>query len=372
MARRALGAPISEITATQSRAVHLAPARSVPRPVRPKPNLCDTCRMSADDEISRTLVRLLDGYQSTQLLYVAAELQIADALKNGAQSSIQLASDVGAQPGSLHRILRALAALQIVEELPDGRFALTPSGMLLAADAPRSQRGAALARGKLYYAALGELLPATRDGGTPFELLHGKSFFEHLQEHPDEAMAFRASMSSRSAREARAIVDSYDFRKFRRLVDVGGGSGVLLRTILAAAPNLEGLLFDLPSVVAGVELPAAGGNFFDAVPAGSDAYVLSRVIHDWSDDDAVKILENCRHAMLDDSVLLLAEALLPERAVDNPEAVRMDLHMLTLLHGRERTEGEYVQLVSRAGLSHRRTIPTASDVSLIEVKKGEA
>ena len=158
-------------------------------------------------------------------------------------------------------------------------------------------------------------------------------------------------MAARSAREADAVVAAYDFGPFRRLVDVGGGPGVLLRAILAANPGVDGLLFDRPEVVAGATLPALGGDFFIAVPAGADAYLLSRVIHDWPDADAVAVLRSCRRAMPRSATLLLVEAVLPELAADDPEAIRMDLHMLALLRGRERTASEFADLLAAGGFA---------------------
>ncbi len=315
---------------------------------------------------ARILARLGDGYLSTQLLYVAAALSIPDALADGPAAAGELAAAVGASPGPLHRVLRGLAAERVLDELPDGRFGLSPIGALLVEGAPGSQRGAVLARGSLYYAALGELLGAVREGRAAFELVHGESFFTHLAARPAQSAAFRASMAARSAREAAAVVAVYEFRRFRRLIDVGGGPGVLLRAVLAAAPEVDGLLFDRPEVVADATLPAVGGDFFTAVPPGADAYLLSRVIHDWDDDDAVAVLRCCRRAMSTDTTLLLVEAVLPARAADDPEAIRMDLHMLALLHGRERTAAEYAELLAAAGLTLVRVLPTAAGVSVLE------
>jgi hypothetical protein len=315
---------------------------------------------------ARDLARLVDGYLSTQLLYVAVALRLPDALRDGPGTAAELAETVGARPGPLHRVLRGLAADGVLDEHPDGRFALTPTGELLVDGAPGSQRGAVLARGTLYYAALAELLPAVRDGGTPFELLHGSTFFAHLATRPEQSSAFRASMAVRSTREADAVVAAYDFRGFRRLVDVGGGPGVLLDAILRASPGLDGLLFDRPEVVDASTLPAVAGDFFVAVPDGADAYLLSRVIHDWDDADAVAILRSCRRAMPADATLLLVEAVLPALARDDPDAVRMDLHMLALLHGRERTAAEYAALLTAAGLELTRVLPTGAGVSVLE------
>jgi hypothetical protein len=190
-------------------------------------------------------------------------------------------------------------------------------------------------------------------------------------------------MAGRAEREARDIVAAYDFSGLRRLVDVGGGSGVLLSAILGATPALHGVLIDRPAVIPdarrrfeadGVRERAEciAGDFFAAVPAGADAYLLSRVIHDWDDADAIRILATCRAAMPDESRLLLVEALMPERARDAPEAIRMDLHMLILFGARERTEREYRRLLRAAGLELQRIVPTVSPaaLSVIEATPG--
>lgn len=304
------------------------------------------------------LARLTDGYVVTQLLWVAAELRIADELAGGPRTAEELAEKVGADAGALRRVLRGLAAEEVFEELPDRRFGLTATGDLLREGVEGSQRGAVLARGGLYYGALAGLLDAVRDGGTPFERVHGMTFFQYLDAHPANSARFQGSMAVRAAREAAAVVEAYDFRRFRSLVDVGGGSGVLLREILRAAPQLSATLFDRPEVVRDAQLPAVGGDFFSDVPAGADAYVLSRVIHDWSDHEAVAILRTVRSAIPDTGTLLLVEAVLPERAADDPAAIRMDVHMLTLLGGQERTADEFTALLDVAGFRLDRVLPT--------------
>ncbi len=316
------------------------------------------------------LAGLVDGYLTTQLLYVVAELGVADALAGGARDATELAAQVGADPDVLGRVLRGLAAQGVLDEHPGRRFALNAVGDLLRTDHPRSMRGLVLTRGRTYYAALTGLLAAARDGGTPFDLVHGTTFFAHLAAHPEQGAAFQQSMTTRSRREAAAVTAAYDFSAFGSLVDVGGGPGLLLATILAANPGLSGTLFDRPEVVAGARLPSVAGDFFVEVPAGADAYLLSRVIHDWDDEEAVAILRTCRRAMPDTATLLLVEALLPDRAVDDPAAVRMDLHMLTLLHGRERTRAEYAALLAAAGLRLTRVIPAGagSGVHVIEAR----
>jgi hypothetical protein len=313
------------------------------------------------------LARLADGYLVTQLLHVVVALGVPDALADGPRSADELARELGAVPGALHRVLRGLAAEEVLDELPDGRFTLTPVGELLRVGAPGSLCGAVAARGGLYYRPAAELLAAVRQGGTPFELVEGRPFFDALAAAPERLAAFTASMADRSAREAGAVVDAYDVSRLGSVVDVGGGPGVLLRAVRERAPSADVLLFDQPAVVAGSDLPSAGGDFFTEVPAGADAYLLSRVLHDWDDDAARRVLQVCRAAMRPDSVLLVVEAVLPERAVDDPAAVRMDLHMLVLLHGQERTAAEYAALCAAAGLRLTRDLPTDAGVHVLEV-----
>lgn len=325
------------------------------------------------------LSRLMDGYLNTQLLYLAAVLGIADTLAAGPLTAAELGRAVGADPGALHRVLRGLAAEAVLEEHADGRFGLTPAGALLRDGVPGSVRGAVLARGDLYYRAAAGLLDAVRGGGSAFQQVNGREFFDHLADHPSEAAAFQGSMAARSTQEAADVVAVYDFGRFRHLVDVGGGQGILLAAILRAAPALQATLLDEPSVVeqAHPRLAAAGvldrcrvtgGDFFADVPAGGDCYLLSRVIHDWDDGAAQRILGRCRAAMPADGALLLVEAVLPERAQDQPAAIRMDLHMLTLLSGRERTAAEYEALLASSGFALRRIVstPPAAGVSVIE------
>ena len=314
------------------------------------------------------LARLADGYLVTELLHVAVTLGVPEALAERPRDAAELATALGAERGPLHRVLRGLASEEVLDELPDGRFALTDTGQLLRSDVTGSLRGAVTARAQVYAPAVAGLPDAVRSGGTPFELVHGRPFFDDLAATPERLAAFQASMADRSAREAGAVVATHDVSAFRTVVDVGGGTGALLRAVLARAPDADVVLVDRPEVVAASELPAVAGDFFTAVPAGADAYLLSRVLHDWGDDDAVRVLRTCRAAMRPDSVLLVVEAVLPERAVDDPAAVRMDLHMLLLLRGRERTAAEYAALCDRAGLQVTADVPTPAEVHVLEVR----
>jgi hypothetical protein len=317
------------------------------------------------------VARLIDGYLTTQLLYVAAKLGIADALVDGPREAGALARQIGARPDALKRVMRGLAAEGMLEERPDGAFALAPAGECLRSGAANSLCGAIIARGELYYRAAAGLLDCVRHGGSAFERIHGRPFFDYLAEDPGRSAAFQDSMTDRARHEAEAVVAAYDFTPFARLVDFGGGEGVLLAAILRAAPRLSAVLVDQPPVVerAGRRFDEAGlahrcelvpGDIFATAPAGGDIYVLSRVLHNWPDDAARAILANCRQAMDERSVLLLVEVVLPESAADNAAAIRMDLHMLALFDARERTAAEYERLLAGAGFRLTRTLPTRS------------
>ena len=272
------------------------------------------------------------------------------------------------------RVLRGLAIEGIVVE-EDGRFALTELGALLPAFA-----GLLRARGEVYYRGAADLLGAVRSGGTSFERVYGASFFEHLDAHPVPPGGVRGVDGGSRGPGGRCGRGRLRLRRrSRRLVDVGGGRGVLLAAILRTT-DLDAVLFDRPAAVEaaraflGERASCVVGDFFESVPAGADAYLLSRVLHDWDDEDALRILRVCREAMSADARLLVVDAILPERAVDQPFAIRMDLHMLLMLGARERTEAEFRALLARAGFDLVRVVPTGSPAGLgvIEAKiKGQ-
>jgi hypothetical protein len=335
--------------------------------------------VSAAVSPTQQVARLMDGYLITQLLYVAAKLGVAEVLADGPRDAAEVADAVGAQPAALRQVLRGLAAEGVFEEHPDGRFGLSPLGTCLRGDVPGSQRGAIVARGEVYYAATAGLLGAVQEGGVAFERVNGAGFFDYLARYPDLGAAFQASMADRSRQEAADVVAAYDFTPFERVVDVGGGPGILLEAVLRAAPSSNGVLLDRPPVVdrARERLMTAGftervtfapGDFFEGVPAGGDVYLLSRVIHDWDDDAAIRILASCRAVMGAHSTLVLVEAVMPERAQAQPAAVRMDLQMLTLFGGRERTAPEYERLVGAAGFRLVRVVPTRSPAGISVVE----
>ncbi len=327
--------------------------------------------MTDEAQLARRLQQLMDGYLTTQVLYAASELGVLDALASRPQTAAELADAAGVAEGPLRRILRGLVIEEVSVERADGTFELTAVGLALA-----RLPGPLQVRGSLYYRAAAGLLDAVRTGGTAFETAYGQPFFSYLDAEPEAQAAFEASMAGRAVAEARDVVAAYDFGPYRTIVDVGGGRGIMLAAILGAAPQATGVLLDRPEVVAQARshLGGAGlsdrvrlvaGNFFDEVPAGGDAYLLARILHDWDDVAAGAILDRCRAAMAPGSHLLVVDALLPERAdPDSSGAIRMDLHMLVLFGSAERTGSQLTALLDRSGFTVQRIIETHSPAGL--------
>jgi SAM-dependent methyltransferase len=315
---------------------------------------------------------LWPGIIAAQAIHVAAKLRIPDLLASGPKTIAELASDSGAHPPTLERLLRALSTLEIFARTPDGRFRNTPLTEMLRTDHPQSQRDAALFLPAAFlWRPLGELDESVRTGEAAFQRIFGQRFFEYLATHPDDGAVFNAVMTQGVAWTTPALLAAHDFSRFHRLVDVGGGEGALLRDILSATPGLCGILVDLPQVVtraAGVltgdiaaRCQIEGGNFFDSVPEGADAYILKGVIHDWPDEDALRILRNVRRAIRPDGTLLLIDGIVD--STSRPAGL-MDLLML-VVGGRERTEGDFRSLLAATGFVLTRIIPTEAS-SLIE------
>ena len=325
------------------------------------------------------LSQLIVGYRISQAIGVAAELGIADLLANGPRSSTELARATGSQPRALYRLLRALASVGIFTELEPERFGLTPMAEALQADAPASQRGQARQQaGDANWRAWGQLGYSVRTGETAFQHVHGMDVWEYRKQHPAANAIFNSAMTSGSALPAAAIAAAYDFSGFGTLMDVAGGHGLLLTTILSANPTLRGILAEQPHVVASarpiVEQSGVADrctvvevDFFASVPSGAEAYILKWIIHDWDDERALTILKNCRAAMGPNGTLLLAEAVIPPGDTPSPGKIE-DLQMMVGAGGQERTETEYRALFEAAGFGLTRIVPTRSPLSVIEGK----
>ena len=325
---------------------------------------------------NQLLQQMIMGFRLTQLLHVAAKLDIADLLADHPQSARDLAGICECNADALYRLLRALAQAGVLIELPQQRFQLAPMGELLRSEVDGSLHGMALLYGEPWlWNAYGQLLHSVRTGEPAFDHAHGARFFEYLETHEDAAKTFHDAMSAFSEQEIAALIGAYDFSRERRLVDVGGGHGRLLSALLRRHPRLFGTLYDLPSVVDGArelhesELAArsatVGGDFFEHVPSGGDLYLLKSVIHDWDDDRASRILKNCRAAMHDDSRLLVVERVVGDRS-EPSEAKLFDINMLAVLGGRERTQLEHQVLLDSAGFRLTRLIATSSPLTILE------
>jgi hypothetical protein len=323
------------------------------------------------------LRRMIMGFRTTQLIYVAAKLGLADQMQRGPHAASALANVVGADARALYRLLRALSTLGVVFEPVEGWFELTPLGHWLCSDQPGSLKDLALLYGDEWYWQAYSLLHHSVVTGRPaFEQTHGQSLYAYLDEHPDAANVFNRAMSAFSAQEATALLAAYDFSAATTLIDVAGGQGNLLAAILAAHQQLCGVLFDLPSVIEGCrgqwangELAArvqlVAGNFFEGLPSGGDAYLLKSILHNWNDAAAQRILQRCREAIPPHGRLLVVERVIPQGS-EPAEAKLFDINMLVVLGGQERTADEYGALLAASGFALQRVISTRSPLSIIE------
>jgi hypothetical protein len=325
------------------------------------------------------LQQLLRAPLEPQLIYLAVKLGIPELLHDGPQSSLDLAQQAAVHAPSLHRVLRGMAILDLVHEQADHRFNLTAKGALLQRDHPDTLADDALITGELL-PAWGGLLRSVQTGKPAFDTIFGQGLFTYAADHPQLEQSFNRQIAGMTAAIAQAVIAAYDFSGVATVVDIGGGYGSLLLRILAEYPAIHGVLFDLPAVISsareeiaaspvGARAACVPGDFFQAVPAGADLYVLQVVIHDWDDAAAVRILTTCARAMLDDSRIVLIERLLPEKAVDAPAVIQGDLNMLVLTGGRERNARDYDQLLSAAGIELTQIVPTQSQWGVIEGKR---
>jgi SAM-dependent methyltransferase len=326
---------------------------------------------------SAQLIQMGIAYWTSQLVFVAAQLGLADHLGTGPRTSDDLARELGLDAAAFHRYLRTLAGLGVVTEVDRRVFGLTPLGEALKKDAPGSARASILILGgPVGTKSWGELLYSLQTGKTGFEKLVGKNLFEYLAQHPAEASLFSETMVGFHGAEPAAVAAAYDFSRFGTVVDVGGATGNMLVNILKRHSRPRGVLYDLPHVVA--DAPAflasrgmaervsiESGSFFESVPAGHDAYILSHIIHDWDEARCQTILQNVRRAMKPDGRLLIVEMVLPED--DSPHPGKMlDMMMLVGPGGQERTPSEYEQILRPAGFDLARVVPTQSAVSVVE------
>jgi hypothetical protein len=321
------------------------------------------------------MIQIIWGFMATQSLHVAAKLRIADILSSGPKTAHEVAEACSAQEYPLRRLMRYLTAIGTLTEDERGRFSCTTLGDLLRSDHPQSVRDLAVMYGeRFWWRSWGDLYETVKTGQPAFDRVHGEPFFAYLAHTPVDAAFFNAGMTSGTNVDVENIVAAYDFSGMRRIVDVAGGHGALLRGILERCPDCTGVLCDLPSVIAGagdlrqsavaVRCELIPADIFQSVPPGGDAYILKRILHDWNDDEAVRILNSCRRAVVRGGRVLVMELVV--KASNQPDAAKwMDLNMLVMLTGRERTEAEYGDLYARAGFQLTRVIP-AGRLSIVE------
>lgn len=334
-----------------------------------------------NDEVAATLRRMIFGQMVSASLGSAARLGIPDLLAATPRNAEEIAQMSGAHAPSLRRLLRALSAFGLFNELPDGRFELTPLSQSLRTDAPGSMRSmAAMVGGGPTQRAWAEAIHSIRTGETAIGHVYGMGVFDVLAEEPAEAEIFNRAMTENTAILAADLIRAYDFSRFHTIVDVGGGEGRLLAEVLTSQPSAQGILYDLPHVVAGAAavLAAAGvadrcqvvgGSFFEDVPPGGDLYMMKAILHSWSEEDAATILRRCRERMTPSSRVAVLDRVMPERITADElsqRAVLMDMNMLVVGGGRERTEREFADVFMASGLALASVSPTAAGVSVLE------
>jgi hypothetical protein len=322
------------------------------------------------------LFQMTTGYWVSQAIYVAAKLGIADLLKDGPQSCVALSTATGAEATSLFRLMRALASVGVFSQLGGDRFALSRLAESLQTEVHGSLRAMVITLGEIHYQACGNLLHSVQTGSPAFNHVFGASLFDYLRQNVDAADAFNQGMANVSSMLAYAVLMAYDFAGITSIVDIGGGQGKLLERILQFNPDIRGTVFDTASTIqraqqelgnnaSGRRCSYVTGDFFTSVPQGADAYLLCGVIHDWDDSRAVRILRNCRKAMTKNSRVLLVDMIVADAASASFSKL-LDLNMLVMNGGRERTTAEFCALLNAADYTLTRIVPTMAPQSVIE------
>ena len=328
---------------------------------------------------TQVMMQLITGYWMSQAVGVAAHLGIADAVASGSRTSNELGKAVGADPSSVYRLMRLLASIGVFEQQSDDCFALNPLGETLLSVGLGSVRNFAITEtAPGHWLPWGRLVDSVRTGQPMARETLGMELFDWYAQNPDEAAFFTAAMGNLSALTAGELVRVYDFSNAQKVIDVGGAHGILLEAVLLANPAAQGILYELPHVIAtaGENLDPRvktrceliSGDFFKSVPKGGDVHLLKQIIHDWDEERAARVLANCHQSLAAAGKLLLVEMVVP--ADNRPDfAQAMDLNMLAILGGRERTEAEYRALLEASGFKLERVIATHSPFSVIEAQR---
>jgi O-methyltransferase domain/Dimerisation domain len=338
------------------------------------------------DPLPPVLFQMATAYWLSQAIYVAAKLGIADFLEKGPRSSFELATVAGCDPSSLFRVLRALSSAGVLSQVEQDGFALTRLGNVLCSNVPGSLRKIVITLGEIHYQACSELLHSVCTGTPAFDRVFGASLFEYLRQNRAAGIAFNQGMSDLSSLLAYAVLLAYDFSEISSIVDIGGGEGELLRNVLELYPEMTGVVFDSCNELRSPGLPNnkkpnnkrpnnkkedrcsfVAGSFFDSVPERAEAYLLCGVLHDWSDELAGVILCNCRKAVATNGRLLIVDTIVPETNSASFSKL-LDLNMMVMTSGRERTKSEFGDLLETAGFRLTQIIPTMAPQSIIEAR----
>jgi hypothetical protein len=322
------------------------------------------------------MLQLLNGAHVAGAVSCLAQLGIPDLVEAGPRSAEELATQIGAQPKALYRLMRATASVGVLSEGPDGKFSETPMSAVLRKNANPSLRGLAIMGGREWHGrGWSHLEYCVRTGKQAVDRIYGMPIFEYLKQHPEEAQIFDETMTGLSTIDGPAVADAYAFDGIRTIVDVGGGHGFLLATILARNPQMRGTLYDAPHVVQGAKngplkpmterCSFMSGDMFSSIPAGADAYIMKHIIHDWPDDLCIKILKACRKNVSAGGKLLVVDNVI-QPGNDFSPGKFLDLQMLIFPGGRERTEKEFRELFAAADWQLSRVIPTVVAESIVE------
>jgi len=321
------------------------------------------------------MMQLLTGAEITGAVSTLARLGVPDHLESGPRSAEELAPAIGAQPGPLYRLMRACACVGVLEEGADGKFSQTPLSAILCSNGSPSLRGFAMMAGSEWFMrGWGELEYSVRTGKQAPEKMYGKPAFEMFAEKPEWGAVFNRAMTDISRLDSPAVAEAYSFEGIHSIVDVAGGHGLLLATILERHPHLHGTLYDIPSVIEGAHsgplkplmhrAKLVAGDMFTSVPHGADAYIMKHIIHDWPDELCLKILRGCRDGVNPGGKLLVVDAVI-QPGNDFDAGRFMDLNMLLFPGGHERTEAQFRDLFSAAGWRMTRILPTPG-LSIVE------
>ena len=326
------------------------------------------------------MMQMITGFWTSCCIYAAAKLNIADLLAERAQTAEQLAEATHSHAPSLYRVLRALSGAGIFLENERGEFSNTPLGATLQDNVPGSMKAMAIAQLGDHYNAWGNLVYSVKTGNIAFDNVEGMPVWKYYETHPEEGVNFMKAMAGLTGAVIVNVLPAYDFSGFKTIVDVGGGSGALMMAVLNAAPEANGIVFDEEYVVAetkniidskgmATRCKTEAGSFFSFIPKDADAYLMKMILHDWDDEKALLILKNCYSAMKAGSKLLILESVIPGANIPHPGKF-MDINMLAMTGGKERTEQEFKDLLEMAGLHFIKVIPTHSPMfSIVEAIK---